>query len=184
MRLVLSIVLSLFLVGCFSQDLEKVGADVVNSLNNKDYNNIWDKYIDDDTKAKIESDLEEIMEEPMVGALMLSMIGVPEDKMETLTSKELFGYVMNLANPVNNPEADTDTDSLLIYEGVELIDENNAIILLKNDIDDSELGEFELVKIGNKWYFALSDDTEDTVEVDEIEDIEEVDEIEVPVDTK
>ncbi len=174
MRLVISIVLSLFLVGCFSQSIEKVGKDIVTNLNDKNYDKLWDKYIDEDTKNEMKNDLDEVMKDQEVGALMLAMMGVPKDKMETLTPKELFGYVMSLVDPAGDTESDTET--FLIYKGVELIDENTAIILLGNDVSTSGFGELRLVKIDNKWYFNMAENDSETVEeVEAVETVEDVD---------
>ena len=175
MRLVLSIVLSLFLVGCFSQSLEKVGEDVVNSLNNSDYDKLWDKYVDDETKAELTSDIVEVKEAPMVGALVMSMVGIPEDKMADITAKEYFGYIMSFFMSMGDLESGSER-LVLVYKGVRLVDDNNAIILLG---ENSMIDELDLMKIGSKWYFSMDDDAEDTVDIDET-----IEEIEIPVDTK
>ena len=168
MRLVISIILSLFLVGCFSQNPEKVGEDIINSLNDKKYDKIWDKYIDDDTKAEMDRDLDEVMKEPNVGVLVLSMMGVPDDKFETLTSKELFGYIMSFANPVGVLKSDT--ESYLIYTGIDLIDENTAVILVENDISEDEPSRLKLVKINDRWYLDMGDNEPEIVEEMEIDE--------------
>ena len=168
MRLVLSIVLSLFLVGCFSQNLEKVGEDVVNSLNNKDYDKLWDKYVDDETKAELTSDIDEVKAAPMVGALMMSMVGIPEDKMAEITAKEYFGYIMNFFMSMGDLESGAD-QLVLVYKGVKVIDDDTAVILLE---ENPMIDELDLTKIGKKWYFFMDDGAEDTVDVEET--IEEI----------
>ena len=167
MRLVISVILSLFLVGCFSQSVEKVGQDIVNSLNNKQYDRIWDKYVDKDTKAQADKDLEATKNDPNTGALMLSMLEIPEDKIESLTSAELFGYIMSMADKMT---ADEGSNSSLVYDGVDMIDDNNAIILLQNDAVSGEVDTLKLVKINNRWYLDMSDDKSETVEEVEIEE--------------
>lgn len=175
MRLVLSIVLSLFLVGCFTQDLEKVGAEVVDSLNNKDYDKLWDKYLYDETKAEFTNDIEEVKASPMVGALVMSMVGVPEDEMTKITAKEYFGYIMNFFMSMGDLEPGAER-LVLEYKGVELVDDDNALILLN---DNSMVKKLDLVKIDGKWYFYMNEGSEDAVDVEET-----IEEMEVPVDTK
>ena len=178
MRLVLSIVLSLFLVGCFSQSLEKVGEDVVSSLNNKDYDKLWDKYIDDETKAELTSDIDEVKKAPMVGALVMSMVGIPEDKMAEITAKEYFGYIMSFFMSMGDLEPGAER-LVLVYNGIEVVDDDNAIILLG---ENSMIEELDLVKIGGKWYFSMTDGAEDTVDIDET--IESIEEVEVTINNK
>ena len=178
MRLILSIVLSLFLVGCFSQDVEKVGADVVNSLNTGDYDKLWDKYVDKETKAEFAGDIEEVKASPMVGTLMMSMVGVPDDKMTKITAKEYFGYIMNFFMSMGDLEPGGER-LVLVYKGVELIDDDNANILLDNN---SVIDTLDLVRIDKKWYFSMEEEAEEAVDVDET--IETIEEIDVPVDNK
>ena len=169
MRIVLSIVLSLFLVGCSSKSVEKVGQDIVNSLNNKNYDKLWDKYIDEDTKKEMKNDLDEVMNDEAVGALIwLSMMGVPEDKFETLTPKELFGYMMNFVNPVRVLKSNT--ESYFIYDGIDLIDENTAVILVEKDMNEDEPSRLKLVKINDRWYLDMGDNKPEIVEEIEIDE--------------
>ena len=68
---------------------------------------------------------------------------------------------------------------VLVYNGIEVVDDDNAIILLG---ENSMIEELDLVKIGGKWYFSMTDGAEDTVDIDET--IESIEEVEIPVDTK
>ena len=153
MRLVLSIVLSLFLVGCFSQNLEEVGQDIVTSLNNKDYNKLWDKYIDQGTKVKIELGIDDAKKTPQLGSMMMSMVGIPDDRIDNITPKEYFGYLMSFSMRLGSMMDDKERSSL-IYKSVKIIDNSNAVIILEGT---AFMNKLYLVKIEGKWYLNMED---------------------------
>ena len=109
---------------------------------------------------------------------MMSMVGIPDDRIDNITPKEYFGYLMSFSMRLGGVTIAKERPAL-IYKGVKLIDENRAIILLGNgnDMSDGELGELRIIKIGDKWYLTIVEDVEFAadVEVDET-----IDEVEVP----
>ncbi len=154
MRLILSIALSLFLIGCFSQSMEKVGTEVVDLLNKRDYSKLWDKYIDDGTKVEFEIAIDDARTSPMLGSLMMSMIGIPEDKINTITPKEYFISLMEFSMNLSNLKPDTE-ELVLVYKDIKVIDKNNTVILLEgSSMFNNKL---YLIKIDGKWYLNMND---------------------------
>ncbi len=151
MRLILSVVLSLFLVGCLTQSVEKAGLEVVKILNTKDYGKLWDQYIDEGTKVEIDLIMDNAKKSQNSDLLVMTKIGIPEEDLESVTPKEYFMQLWKFSVDLGSKGQDVE-QSTIVYKNVKMIDKDNAAILSDNDFLSNKL---YLVKIEGKWYLNM-----------------------------
>jgi len=156
MRLVCLVLFSFLIVSCWSNNLKQSSKEIIDDINNRNYSSIWDKYLEDSAKAEFATDFLTLKEHPL-GLKTMSMIGIPEYKLKTMTAEEYFGYIlvftMNMTDLFSNNTDNISTTLEIV--GVDKIDADQAVIRWKNEV---LAGKIELVRLDGKWYINIQED--------------------------